>query len=254
MVVLPVPLGPVTQKALSDANLQRKSGEQRLAVEADGQIVAAQDFRFARSACVARLEGDLRGLLFANGLGDQLAVGQLPIQSGAAALGLLTALAGEVLGDVGPLLGDERLVLLELPFLGQRPAGFRLGVVGVVAGKARRLPPFDLDDSLAEPIEQVAIVRDHHRPALVGGEELLQPADRVDVEVVGRLVEQQQRLVFQQQLGECGPAALSAGKNAGGAIVVLLGEAQSAEDLGEPGLEGVPAGSDELGVHPIVGG
>jgi hypothetical protein len=43
-------------------------------------------------------------------------------------------------------------------------------------------------------------VRDHDQRALVADEELAQPVDRVEVEVVGRLVEQQRLRVAEQRL------------------------------------------------------
>ena len=45
---------------------------------------------------------------------------------------------------------------------------------------------------VAEPLQEGAVVRHEHDGAGVVGEERLQPRDGVDVEVVGRLVEQQQ--------------------------------------------------------------
>ena len=66
-------------------------------------------------------------------------------------------------------------------------------IVGVVP-----LEPRDLVVSLegqhvcGNAVEEPAVVRDHHRAAGEGEERLLQRAQRVDVEVVGRLVEQQQ--------------------------------------------------------------
>jgi hypothetical protein len=50
----------------------------------------------------------------------------------------------------------------------------------------------DLDDPADHGVEQVAVVADHqHRAAELVGEEALEPLPALDIEVVGRLVEQQ---------------------------------------------------------------
>ena len=61
-----------------------------------------------------------------------------------------------------------------------------------------------------DPVEEEAIMADHHRAA---GEVLqrgLQRRQRLDVEVVGRLVEQQEVRAFLQHLGQVHAVALAA--------------------------------------------
>ncbi len=71
-------------------------------------------------------------------------------------------------------------------------SSFRRRNVCVVAGPRRQPAAIDLDDARREPLEERAIVRDEHDGAGIVGEERLEPRDGVDVEMVGRLVEQQQ--------------------------------------------------------------
>ena len=62
----------------------------------------------------------------------------------------------------------------------------------VVARPRRQPAAIELDDARREPLEERAIVRDEDDGAGVLGQKRLEPRDRVDVEMVGRLVEQQQ--------------------------------------------------------------
>ena len=71
------------------------------------------------------------------------------------------------------------------------------------------LAPVDLPGPLADGIKEPAVVRHHDeclaRPAQVAG----QPADRLDVQVVGRLVKQQQVMRPAQHRGQADTAALA---------------------------------------------
>ena len=63
----------------------------------------------------------------------------------------------------------------------------------VVARPRREAAAIELDDPRGQPLEERAVVGDEEHRAGVVGQERLEPVDGVDVEVVGRLVEQQQR-------------------------------------------------------------
>ena len=49
----------------------------------------------------------------------------------------------------------------------------------------------DLDDAVAALVQEVPVMRDGHNRARIGFQVIAQPAHRVQVQVVGRLVEQQ---------------------------------------------------------------
>ena len=70
----------------------------------------------------------------------------------------------------------------------------------------------ELENPLGGVVEEVAIVRDGDDRALVFLEEALEPGDRLGVEVVGRLVEQQQVRRLQQQPAQRHAAPLAAGE------------------------------------------
>ena len=66
------------------------------------------------------------------------------------------------------------------------------------------------EDVRREPIEEEAVVADHNRAAREILEGVLERAQRVDVEVVGRFVEQQQVGAALQHLGQMHAIALPA--------------------------------------------
>ena len=70
----------------------------------------------------------------------------------------------------------------------------------------------ELEDPAGDVVEEVAIVGDRDDRALVLGEVALEPVDGLGVEVVGRLVEQQQVGRGQQQAAQRDAAALAAGE------------------------------------------
>ena len=70
----------------------------------------------------------------------------------------------------------------------------------------------ELEDPAGDVVEEVAVVGDRDDRAAVVAQVLLEPRHRLGVEVVGRLVEQQQVGLAQQQPAQRDPAALAAGE------------------------------------------
>ena len=92
--------------------------------------------------------------------------------------------------------GQPRLLLLE-------PAR----VVALIGDAAAAI---ELEDPAGDVVEEVPVVRDRDDGALVVGEEALEPEDGLGVEVVRRLVEQQQIGCAQQEPAERNASALTA--------------------------------------------
>ena len=105
---------------------------------------------------------------------------------------------------------------------------------GVVARPRREAPAVDLDDAGGEALEEGAIVRDEHHGARIVGEEVLQPGDCVDVEMVRRLVEQQDVRLRHQRPREQDPPAPAAGQRVDDGVGR---QAQPGEDQFDPLLE-----------------
>ena len=99
--------------------------------------------------------------------------------------------------DLGLLLEREPLLLLIEPR--------RVVALPRDAGAA-----IELEDPPGHVVEEVAVVRDRDDGAREVVQEVLEPGDRLGVEVVGRLVEQQQIRGAQQQPAEGDAAPLTA--------------------------------------------
>ena len=79
------------------------------------------------------------------------------------------------------------------------------------------------------PIEKVPVVRDHYKCVGPTAKKTFEPFDGRQIQVVGRLIEQQHIRLFQQQPAEVGARPLPAGELAGGALPALALEAEAAE-------------------------
>ncbi|MPM80057.1 hypothetical protein SDC9_127102 [bioreactor metagenome] len=62
------------------------------------------------------------------------------------------------------------------------------------------------------PVEEVTVVSHQQTAAAIGGEKFFDPADRLDVEMVGRLVQQQQIRLGNDRPRQSDPAFFTAGK------------------------------------------
>ncbi len=124
-------------------------------------------------------------------------------------LGLVAPRAGvqpyplELLVDRPP----PRALLLGL---GRQPDALLLEPARVVALVRDPAPTVELEDPAGHVVQEVAVVRDRHDRAPIVLQVALQPPNRLRVQVVGRLVEQQQVGLAQQQPAQRHPASLPA--------------------------------------------
>ena len=142
---------------------------------------------------------------------DVAVLGQQALVVVQARLGLL-APALRVLAHPLELGLDRALARLVRLRLLREPRLLLLQPARVVALERDPVPAVELEDPARDVVEEVAIVGDGHDGALVVLEVALEPADRLGVEVVGRLVEQQQVRRAQQQPAQRHAAALAAGE------------------------------------------
>lgn len=137
--------------------------------------------------------------------------------------------AGRGLGqpDAGDPLGPP---LVALPLGEVRvPAG----VVDVERGPSRVEVEHPVDRVGEEPY----VMADQYETTAVGGETAAQPADRVGVQVVGRLVEQRGVLpavTGEEDPGQFDPAFPAAGQQPDGPVHDLGGQAEACGDTGGP--------------------
>ena len=88
-------------------------------------------------------------------------------------------------------------------------------VVAVVAEVVGQRAQRQVGDARDDGVEEEAIVRDEDHRVRIGVEVLLEPVARFEIEVVGRLVEQQQVRLAEQQLGQRDAHLPAAGERLG---------------------------------------
>ena len=107
---------------------------------------------------------------------------------------------GQVPGVQGTS-GDVFLQLAPLAFEG-----------GVAAAIERKLGAFERQDPVDRIVEEIAIVADHDHRARVAGNVIFEPERPFEVEIIGRLVEQEQVGLREERCRERHPHAPAAGE------------------------------------------
>ena len=149
----------------------------------------------------------------------------------------------------GDLLG-LRLDVLDRP----RVALDALAVVGaVVAAERRQAPVAQLPDPGDGRVEERPVVRRDEQRAAPAPEVLLEPFERVEVEVVRRLVEEQQVRVGDDQPGQRRPGLLAARQRRRRLRPLVAGEPETGQRALDPLVERVAAEDLELVLELGVG-
>ena len=199
--------GPVGADDPDDPGLrqrERQAIDQDLVAVGLGQVLDLDDLvAEARTGRDRDLELAL-GALGLVRLGEQLLVGA----EAGLALGLPRAR-----GEAHPfeLARERSLAGVDGLLLATQALELLLEPARVVALEREPAPVVELEDPLGDVVEEVAIVGDRDDGARVLLQEAFEPVDGLGVEVVGRLVEQQQVGVAEEQPGERDAALLAAG-------------------------------------------
>ena len=110
-------------------------------------------------------------------------------------------------------------------------------IIFVVARPRRELAAIDLDDARGERAQEAAIVRDEDEAERCAAQKFLEPRDRRDVEVIGRLVEQQHVGRAHQRLSQQYAALHAAGLRG---EVGVGGQFQTLQHLADTAIQ-IPA-------------
>ena len=180
---------------------------------------------------------------------------QLPV-AGAAVLGPLRPRADQDLrhvalgalapsGCVAPRL-HLRTALGVRPHPGGRPFGARqiafrsrplgrlaLGEEVVVPAVYGHAQTGDLDDPVHAP-QQIAVMAHHHRPAVPAAQHLGDQSPRPDIQMIGRLVQQDQVRPRQQQAGEPQPGLFAAAQTDRRPVHGQVRQPDLGQNLGDP--------------------
>ena len=194
-----------------------------------------------------------RGLLHQEGhqhapLGRLELVDLLELLDPALDLGRLGRVLLEAL-DEALLLLEHRLLAREGRLLVRGARGLLVLVVVVVTRVAHELAGVDRHDAAHHAVHEVPVVAGHQDRRVRALEEALQPEDRLDVEVVRGLVEQQDVGLGEQDLRDLDPHPPAAGQLPDVPIHAPLVEAEPRQDLARPGIELVAAELLELLLH-----
>ena len=96
------------------------------------------------------------------------------------------------------------------------------------AGKARQLAAIKFDDARANAVQKGTVVGNEKQRHIGFDQQVLQPFNRRDIEVVGRLIEQQNFRGYRQRLGQRQAFFLTTGK---GAHLGVRVESEALNDL-----------------------
>ena len=135
---------------------------------------------------------------------------------------------GDAVAQPVLLLGNSavELVPVALFLVEERVApGLERGEAGL---EAPRLAAVEPDGRVRQVLEEAPVVADEHDRRAQRLEALLEPLDRGDVEMVGRLVEEEDVRLRRQCAGERGAAAFAAGKPR---RILLAGETEGFEEV-----------------------
>ena len=163
---------------------------------------------------------------------------------------LLHALRGPGLGRLGAHLVRLRLQRGGLP-LGVHPlpaaapgvglALLQVGLPAEVVDVQHAAVGVEVEDLVDHGVEQLGVVADHHQAAAEGPQVVAQPADRVRVQVVGRLVQQQRVRAAEQDPGQLDPPPLAARQRAQRLLQHLLRQPEARRQRRRLGLGRVSA-------------
>ena len=129
------------------------------------------------------------------------------------------------------LLQPLKFLLLALVGLGlQLPALALFFPVGrVITGVTGQLPVLQLIDHIRRPVQKKAVMGHHDHGSGIAPHILFQPPHRLQVQVVGRLVKQQNVRFIKQQADQCDFGPLPAGKTGQPLHPVLLAKTKAGE-------------------------
>ena len=166
------------------------------------------------------------------------------------ALGLagFRRLVAEAIDEL-PHVRDLPLLLLVLRLLQCELFGahaFEGRIVALVQG---RPAPLDVHDVADDAVEEVAVVRDEQERAGIVAQPALEPDHGIEIEMIRRLVEQQQRGTAHQGTREVQPDPPASGEFVDRTDFVFRREAETVQEPARAGPRGVAVDRFELGVQ-----
>ena len=104
----------------------------------------------------------------------------------------------------------------------------------IIAGIERRLAACHVKDVARDSVQEIALMADDDQARPVGLEKRLQPERRFEIEMVGRLIEQQEIRLGEEQRGKRDTHAPATGEFIERSDLRLFGKAEAGENAGRP--------------------
>ena len=149
-------------------------------------------------------------------------------------------------------LGQHRLLALELGLLLLFVQRALLFVELVIAGIGRKRTAVDLDDLVDDAVDELAVMRGHQQRALVSLQELLQPDQAFQIEMVARLVQQHHVGPHQENARQRHPHLPAARQRADVAFHHFLAETETRQRLTRAAIEGIAVEFLEAVLHLAI--
>ena len=185
-----------------------------------GAKITDQHFFFITEAQVFRADdktSGLRGILqlhpnFSDLPFEALLLGSHGLQPADTAL-ITSAPSLDAFTNPSLLLGQSLLEQRLMFFFVREQCFFTCQKSVVITRPVEELAPVDLHYSIGKPAQERTVVGDEHHRDFNSGEELLKPPDGVNVEVVCRLIQQENIGLCDQSSGKHHPAFPTSGKH-----------------------------------------
>ena len=239
-----VAVGAEQRDAIVIVDAQRQPGQDRMAgLVADCDVVGGDDRR--RQQLVRRRDVN-RAHFVGHQCVDRLHLGQH--LDARLRLSRLAGLGAEAV-DEGLQMLALRVLLLDHLLVEHHALATQAFEVGIAAAIERQLLGLQRQDLIDGVVQQVAVVADDHHGVGIARQMILQPQRAFEIEIVGRLVEQQQIGLGEQSRRQRHAHAPAAGEFRTGPRLIGGGKAEAGEDrrgtrrrgvrahIGEPGLD-----------------
>ena len=166
-----------------------------------------------------------------------------PIQLQLAAPGLLGFYTGFKTADIGFSLLNVGLLFLQGPLMGNIFSGLLELKCAVIAGIGPEQTAFQLDYTGGHPVQKPTVMRYHQDRAAVAADEILQPFHRIQVQVIGGLVQKQDIRRQSQQAAQVQAGFLPAAEGTDWLLHLCAAYPQPGQYPADVGLTGIAAGS-----------
>ena len=159
----------------------------------------------------------------------------------------LGCLSAEALDKGGESLALQLLAFgeLEIEGLALAPLTFERGIAAAIEGE---LAGLQMQDRIDRVVQKITVMADDHHRARIARDMVLKPERALEIEVVGRLVEQEKVGFREQSGGECHPHPPAPGEFGAWALLFGMRKAQARQDFGRAGRRRMSADVGEPGL------